>query len=160
MRQTVISSAKGAALIFCFVFAQSLLGCSLGWRRLVPEGDFALLVLLSLSMGRTKGAFLGICAGALRDALSVRPFGVGLFVLACVGLFSGILGERRRLLKPWQRIFLIFAMAFLSDSLLLFLGGWGGSLSPSGLFSFYLEAVVPSALLTTLVGVVLWCFLL
>lgn len=160
MRQAVNSFARGAALIFCFIFAQSLLGRSFGWRRLVPEGDFALLVLLSLSMGRTKGAFLGTFTGALRDALSIRSFGLGAFVLACVGLFSGILGETRRLPKAWQKILLIFAMVFFSDSLLLFLGGWKRSLASSGLFAFYGEAVLPSAFLATLMGVILWCFLL
>ena len=160
MRQAVTSFTKGALLIFCFVFAQSLLGRYLSWKRMMPEGDFVLLVLLSFEMGRSRGTLLGAFTGALRDALSVRPFGLGVFVLASVGLFSGMVGEGRRFRRPWQRILLIFAMALCSDTLLLFLGGWGGSFASSGLFLFYREAVFPSAFLAALMGVIFWCFLL
>lgn len=149
MRQTMSPFAKGAVWIVLCIYAQTLLGRGRSWGAVLPEGDFALLVLLSLSMGRIKGALLGALAGAFRDALSIRSFGGALFVLAAIGFLAGIFGERRSHPLPWQKILLIFGLFFLSDGLLLFLGE---GISVSSIF--------PSALFATFMGVLLWCFLL
>ena len=146
-------------LIFLFTWAQSLIGKWMIWSRMMPEGDFALLVLLSFSMGRMRGALLGALTGVLRDALSDHPFGLGIFVLAGVGFFSGYLAESRRLSKSWQKILFIFLAVLFSDSLLLFLEG-GDSLSTLNFSHYYLETVFPSATLNTLTGLIIWCFLL
>jgi len=158
MRQEIISFTKGALLIFLFTMAQSLVGKWMMWSRMMPEGDFALLVLLSFSMGRVRGALLGSLTGVLRDALSSHPFGLGIFVLAGIGFLSGTLAENRRLSKSWQKILFIFIAVLFSDSLLLFLEG-GDSLGASSFSRYYLETVFPSATLSTLTGLIIWCFL-
>lgn len=107
---------QALGLIGC-VMAQSLLGKGVAGGGVLLEADFALLVLLSLSAGRMRGAILGALAGFFRDALSIRPFGLGIFVLASIGFFAGFLGERRYFRKPWQKILLIFGLFFLSDGL-------------------------------------------
>ena len=132
---------KGTILIPLCIYAQSL--------HLLPECDFALLVLLALSVGRMKGSMLGALAGAFRGAFSIRPFGLLVFVLAAIGFLAGVLGERRYALKPWQKVFWIFGLFFLADLLLLFLGE-----------EVAFSAVFPSAILTASTGAILWYFLL
>ncbi len=107
---------QALSLIGC-VIAQSFLGKGVAGGSVRPEADFALLILLSLSAGRMRGVVLGALVGAFRDALSIRPFGLGIFVLASAGFFAGFLGERRYFQRPWQKIVLIFGLFFLSDGL-------------------------------------------
>ncbi|MCH9014778.1 MAG: hypothetical protein IH877_03700 [Gemmatimonadetes bacterium] len=144
--------AKGIFFLFFFIFVQIFLGRWMIWSQVMPEGDFAALVLLGFSLGRLRGAFLGSFLGAFRDSFSSHPFGLGIFVLAGVGFVSGFFGERRRMMRPWQRSFFIFSALLLSDSVLLLLGGWGSSFSPEAIFSFYGESIFPTAALAALIG--------
>ena len=137
---------------------QTLLGKWMIWSRFLPEGDFALLVLLAFSLGRVRGAALGALSGALRDTFSDHPFGLGVLVLSGCGFVSGMLGEKAFFWRAWKKIFLIFVLVFLSDTLLLFLEE-GKVETLLSLSSYYWGSVFPSAIFTALMGIVLQCFL-
>lgn len=135
---------KGLFLLLAWVTLQSLLGRWMIWSPIVPEGDLASLVLLSLAMGRTKGAFYGVCVGMFREVLSYSPGSFDTFVLVVIGFVSGFLGEQKRL-PPWQKCLYLFGVVLVSDIFLL---------SPLH-FSAYAKRTLPTAFLTTCLG----CFL-
>lgn len=149
---------KGVSLLILFGLIQTLVGKWMIWSRFLPEGDFALLILLALSLGRAKGSILGAFSGALRDTFSNHPFGQGLLVLSGCGFVSGILGERRTLRRSWQKIFWIFACVFFSDTFLLFLEE-GKPETFLSLSAFYGGSVFPSAIFTAGMGLIFQWFL-
>ena len=158
MRQTITVPPKGIVSILIFIFLQSLFGKWIFWSRLFPEGDLALVVLLSYAIGPMRGASLGGLAGLFRDSLSTHPFGLDLILLGGVGFLSGFLGQRRRFGLPWQKLLIIFGAVVLEDILFLLLTGSSSGSPPFDRFSYYQESLLPNALLTTLLGTILQRF--
>ena len=146
---------KGIVSIFIFIFLQSLFGKWIFWSHLFPEGDVALVVLLSYAIGPMRGALLGGLAGLFRDSLSTHPFGFDLILLGGIGFLAGKVGQSRRFSLPWQKPLLVFMAVVFKETLFFLLGGGAASPASSALFSYYRESIFPSALLTAFLGVVL-----
>ncbi|MBI3989838.1 MAG: rod shape-determining protein MreD [candidate division NC10 bacterium] len=136
---------------------QSTLLYQLSIGGVKPDLFLLLLFFLSLSLEADLASFLGLLFGLSQDALSGGPLGLKVFSLSLMGFLTAHFSEKLYTTAILPRFMLLALIAVLSGTTTLLLLRFFLDLDP--LLPTFLRIVLPEALLTTVVGLLVLVFL-
>ena len=145
---------KSVMWIFIVLFAitlQSTIIPYLSISGIYPDLVLATIMVIALWHGRLAAIWGGFFTGLLLDSWAPTTLGMQSMALITAGVFVGLFDNKRINSGPFAQFFLFILGTAVHNLIVYFaVGGFGGSL-----VSFFFGRVIPSALFTSIFGMVI-----